>query len=72
MNLPEDLDNEDIEDEEPAEDLHELLGIVINVSNEFWLVWKVAYSKIGPKLFSVTWVRNHATFSLQVFYAYFA
>lgn len=38
MNLPEDLDNEDIEDEEPAEDLHELLGIVINVSNEFWLV----------------------------------
>ena len=33
MNLPEDLDNEDIEDEEPAEDLHELLGIVINVSD---------------------------------------
>ena len=38
MNLPEEPDYEDIEDEEPAEDLHELLGIVINVSHELWLV----------------------------------
>ena len=51
MNLPEEPDYEDIEDEEPAEDLHELLGIVINVSHELWLVWKVAYCKIGPKTF---------------------